>query len=647
MNHKYRTFYFHFNLIVLIIIGYSKAVFSQTDTIKMEQVEITSSRIPSVYSESSRIVNIITKEQIENAAVNDILDLLKLAVGVDCRQRGVNGVQSDISIRGGTYEQVLILLNGIPLNDPQTGHHTLNLPVDIHSIQRIEVLEGPGCRIYGPNAFSGAINIITENELDKNLVLAIHGGAHKLIGGFVGYTQQIGKVQNYISFSKKQSDGFMPNTDFDINQFFYQSAMNINKAKIDFQAGYIDKAFGANSFYSSKYPNQFEYTKTGFLGLKLATKGKVDAVYNIYWRRNQDLFELFRENPPVWYHNHNYHLTNSMGANANYSFKTKLGKTAFGGELRHEAILSNVLGEDLIDSIPVPGQANVFFKKGKQRQNASFFIEHSYTFYQLTTSAGMLLNWNSDYDWKAYPGIDMSYLLNKKIKLIASINESMRIPSFTDLYYASATNIGNPNLKPETSLSYEIGTKYLVNAFDVHLVAFRREGKNLIDWVKYPDSTKWESRNITKVNTNGVELGVNVNCLKLTNNKHFFIDYFSINYNYLNATKIKNDYLSKYALDYLKHKVDFSIKHKIYKSIYAVWSASYQDRNSTYIDYTTQQETKYQPIYLVNSKIVWKYRFLESYIEASNLLNNSYYDYGNIIMPGRWISAGIKADLNL
>jgi len=223
----------------------------------------------------------------------------------------------------------------------------------------------------------------------------------------------------------------------------------------------------------------------------------------------------------------------------------------------------------------------------------------------------------------------------------------MRIPSFTDLYYASATNIGNPNLKPETSLSYEIGTKYLVNAFDVHLVAFRREGKNLIDWVKYPDSTKWESRNITKVNTNGVELGVNVNCLKLTNNKHFFIDYFSINYNYLNATKIKNDYLSKYALDYLKHKVDFSIKHKIYKSIYAVWSASYQDRNYTYIDYTTQQETKYQPIYLVNSKIVWKYRFLESYIEASNLLNNSYYDYGNIIMPGRWISAGIKEDLNL
>ncbi len=637
-------------LLVLLLISFSFPVFSQSDTVNIDQVEITSSRIPSLYSESSRIVNIITKEQINNAAVKDIHDLLKFAVGVDCRQRGVDGVQSDISIRGGTYDQVLILLNGIPLNDPQTGHHTLNLPVDIQNIQKIEVLEGPACRIYGPNAFSGAINIITGNDLDKNLVLSLHGGEHNLMGGFLSYAQQYKNIHNYISFSRKKSDGYTSNTDFDITQFFYQSAMKLNNAKIDFQAGYTDKAFGANSFYSSKYPNQFENTKTTFLGLKLNAKhGIIDAMYNIYWRRNQDRFELFRNNidAPNWYKNHNYHLTNSIGGNFNYSLKSKLGKTAFGGEFRNEGILSNVLGEALNDTVSVQGESNALYTRGHARQNISFFIEQSYNIKNFTASAGLLANWNSDFDWKAYPGIDFSYQITKKIKFIGSVNESMRVPTYTDLYYSSATNIGNPNLKPETSLTYELGAKYLGNAIDFHLVAFRREGKNLIDWVKYPDSTKWESKNITKVNTNGIEVSANVNCLKLTKNKHFFIDNFSLSYSYLDATKVENAFVSKYVMDYLVHKADFSLKHKIYKNFFAVWNLSYQDRNGTYLEYETGNEKKYLPILLVNPKIVWQYHSLQTYVEASNILNTDYYDYGNIKMPGRWISGGLKLDLNL
>lgn len=613
----------------------------------MSEVEITSNRIPSVYSESSRVVSIISKEQIENAAVNDMQDLLKFAAGVDCRQRGGNGVQSDISIRGGTFDQVLVLLNGMPINDPQTGHHTMNIPIDIQSIQRIEILEGAACRVYGPNAFSGAINIITENKLDKNLILSFNGGEHQLFGGFLSYAQQIGKVHHYISFSKKKSDGYVPNTDFDFNNFFYQSSMNIDKTKLDFQAGYIDKAFGANSFYSSKYSNQFENTKTSFLGLKITKQGKVDTKYNLYWRRNQDQFELFRDQPPAWYHNYNYHLTNVLGVNVNYSFKSKFGKTAFGSELRNESILSNLLGDNLSDSILVSGQNNIYFKKGKSRQNVSIFVEQAYTINKFTTSAGLLLNWNSAYDWKIYPGIDFNYQLSKKFKLIASISQSMRLPNYTDLYYSSATNIGNPYLKPETSLSYEAGTKYLTQNLDVHFVVFRREGKNLIDWVKYPDSIKWESKNITKVNTNGIEFGLTVDFIKLTNDKKFFINYLSFNYSYIEAYKIKNEYVSKYVLDYLKHKVDLSLKNRLYKSIYLVWNTSYQERNATYIDFTTQQEMKYKPVLLCNSKIVWYYRFLQMYFEANNMFDVSYYDYGNIKMSGRWVSAGIKADLNL
>ncbi len=229
MSLVFKTFFLPYIIFFFVLIGLIDNVYSQNDTIIINEVEIYSSRIPSVYSETSRIINIITKEQINDAAVNDIHDLLKLAVGVDCRQRGLDGVQSDISIRGGTYDQVLVLLNGIPMNDPQTGHHTLNLPVDIHCIQRIEVLEGPGCRIYGPNAFCGAINVITGNEMDKNLVFSLYGGEHNLVGGFLSYAQQNRNIHNYLSVSKKKSDGFMKNTDYDINQFFYQSAMQLKR----------------------------------------------------------------------------------------------------------------------------------------------------------------------------------------------------------------------------------------------------------------------------------------------------------------------------------------------------------------------------------------------------------------------------------
>jgi len=657
---KHKKYYYLLILVFSLIKPSSTS--AQIDTVNISVVEITSSRIPSVYSESSRIVHIIGKEQIDDAAVSDLQDLLRFIPGTDGRQRGPDGVQSDISIRGGTFDQVLILLNGIPINDVQTGHHNLNLPVDIQDIQRIEILEGPGCQAYGTNAFSGAINIITGNDTDKNLILSLSGGEYNYFGGFISYSQQIRNLHNYLSFSRKQSDGYMSNTDYKIGRFFYQSELKMHKSLLAFYAGYADKAFGANSFYSSVFPHQFEYTKTTLLGLKWNTKGFLKGGYNIYWRRNQDRFELFRsyENAPAWYTKHNYHLTNVYGVSLNYSFQSVIGKTAFGAEFRNEEILSNVLGDslnlntyklklfnNLNDSILVPGESNVYFYKGKARQNISFFAEQRYHYQKISAGAGMLINWFSDNTWKVYPALEADFSISKKIKLITTVNQSMRQPNFTELYYNSATNTGNPLLMPETSLNYEIGSKYLTDILDIKMVLFRREGKNLIDWVKYPDSSKWESKNITEINTNGIETGANVNLLKLTRNNNFFIKYIYVSYTYLDASRIENEFMSKYVLDYLVHKADCNFKHRLIKNVFAVWNVSFQQRNGTYVDVSSQKEIKYKAVYLINSKVYWQNRQWQIFIEASNLLNKSYYDFGNIPLPGRWIRGGVLLDLNL
>ena len=129
----------------------------------IEEIEVHGLRSPDIYSRESRLVEVITRQKIGSLPAENINSLLKYISGVDVRQRGAEGIQTDISLRGGTFDQVMVLLNGINITDSQTGHHNFNLPVSLQQVERIEVLKGPASRIYGPNAFSGAINIVTKS----------------------------------------------------------------------------------------------------------------------------------------------------------------------------------------------------------------------------------------------------------------------------------------------------------------------------------------------------------------------------------------------------------------------------------------------------------------------------------------------------
>ncbi|NPA43992.1 MAG: TonB-dependent receptor plug domain-containing protein, partial [Chlorobi bacterium] len=177
-------------------------------------------------------------------------DLIEYASNVDVRQRGAEGIQADISIRGGNFEQTLILLNGFKMNDAQTGHHNMDLPVDIESIEKVEIIEGPGNRFFGINAYSGAINFITNTQTANNLKLSIFAGQHNYFGGNASISLNRKNWKNYLAISKKSSDGYLSddtinNTDFNTLNVFYETNF-INKfADFKIQAGYSDKSFGA------------------------------------------------------------------------------------------------------------------------------------------------------------------------------------------------------------------------------------------------------------------------------------------------------------------------------------------------------------------------------------------------------------------
>lgn len=635
-------------LAVYTIAFENEYVSAQTDTSKvsmeynLDEIEVSAQRSPVAFSQVARIASVITREEIEAAPVQSIQELLEYALSVDVRQRGPLGAQADISVRGGSFDQTLILINGINVSDSQTGHHSLDLPVSLKNIQRIEILEGPAARVFGPNAFSGVINIITGVEAQTNVKVDVAAGQHKLSDLNLSGNLIKGSWSHFAALNRIRTDGYIDNTDLKNLNVFYQTRANLKPGTLNFQVGRTNKSFGANSFYTATYPNQYEETKTTFASVKFETGKKLHINPSLYWRRHQDKFELFRDDPPNWYKGHNYHLTDVFGSKLDAWFSSSLGKTAFGGEIRSENIWSNVLGNALTTPVEVPGEKGQFFTKSYSRTTISYFAEHSFYIKNLAISGGAMANRISDlgFGWKIYPGMDISYEFVNHYKLYSSANSTLRMPTFTDLFYNGPTNVGNPNLKPEKSQTYEGGLKITYPGFFGHAGIYFRKGKDLIDWVRASDSEKWQTQNLTRINTTGVEVSGTLLPERIWKSK-FFLTKLGINYAYSHLEKGTNNVFSYYVLDNLKNKLDFQIEHRIWQKIAASWRISYQDRNGM----RTPTEP-YKPFWIVNSRISWKSRDTEFYALASNLFNKKYFDLGPVEQPGRWISLGISYQLN-
>lgn len=322
----------------------------KTDSVKINQIAereldevvISSTSTNQPINQIAKLITIISKEEIQRLSPQSIEDILEYVASLDIQTRGSHGVQSDISIRGGSFDQNAILLNGINISNPQTGHYSFDIPINLSDIEKIEIIHGPSSIIYGSSAFCGGINIITKKGIDKSLNAKMEAGGHNLWNGEIGGSYRIKNVENYISMGYKSSDGYIKNTDYEIFNILYQSRLNIKKDKIDFQFGYNKKAYGANSFYSAKFPNQFDRTNSIIASVKGEFGQKIKFLPSFYWNRHNDKFELIKNSG-----NANYHRTDVIGGNLNGEYTSKIGITNFGIEIRNEGILSNVLGQTM------------------------------------------------------------------------------------------------------------------------------------------------------------------------------------------------------------------------------------------------------------------------------------------------------------
>ncbi|MCI5581446.1 MAG: TonB-dependent receptor [Phocaeicola plebeius] len=615
--------------------------------VELEEVEVTGTRVPLTVAQAARMVTVLDREAIAAAPVQSVNDLLKYAVGVDVRQRGGMGVQTDIGIRGGTYDQITILLNGINICDPQTGHNVADFPVDLSEIERIEVLEGPAGRVYGTSSLVGAINIVTRIDGRTGGEVRLEGGSYGYFNGGGHLSFGNGRLRNQVSGSYTRSDGYSRNkagslnADFKNAKAFYQGQLQETAFDVNWYAGFTNKDYGSNTFYGTGSDDQFEHTRKYFTAVQAETKGgSWHFKPSVYWTRGEDRFEYYRDMPekvPF-----NYHRTDVLGLNLNNYVQSFLGKTAFGAEFRNEGIVSRNLGEPLNTPKPIHG-TDLEYTVGLNRTNMSFHLEHTVVLPRLTVSAGVIAvknTWN-EMNFRFYPGVDASFQLARDWKVYASWNTSLRMPTFTELYYSVEGYKADKYLKPEEMQAFEVGLKYLTPGVRGTLSFYHHHGTNTIDWIKdlsQGEDAPWRSVNYTTVNTLGLEASL------LFDFRHWygeraFVKNLSVAYSYIDKDKdVDANQQSKYALEYLRNKLVAQTDLRLYRLLNLHLSCSWLDRVGNY-----QKEgamVAYDPYTLLDARLAWETARYTVYAEANNLLNKTYYDHGNIPQPGIWVRGG-------
>ena len=618
---------------------------------RLGEATVTASRARIAADKAARVVGIVSRSEIERAGATSVSDLLKLTVGADVRQRGGFGVQSDISINGGTFDQVTILLNGVSVNNPQTAHLTADFPVSPDEIERIEILEGAAARLMGSQAFSGAINIVTRKVSANTLHASLAAGSFGTLQAGANAGIRTGAFTHFASGNFSRSDGGTTNSAFNLGNAFYNGTYRDNFLSASWQAGLSAKQYGANTFYSAAYPRQWESNSRIFASAKAETQGKVHIAPQISWVRSTDHFQLIRHSAT----GENFHRGDVFAFEVNAWTNWALGRTAVGAELRSDNILSTNLGRPLDSAryVGISRHNGKYYTKSDHRTDINYFVEHNVVTGQFTFSAGLLANRNTAVDNKLrlYPGIDACWRATDRLKFYASWNKAMRLPSFTDLYYKSPTQEGNVGLQPEKVSAAKIGAQWSNSWLQATLQGYYNHGTDMIDWVMYSADDIYHSANF-KLENYGFSVNAAVDMQRLAGEK-FPLQRITLAYAYIWQDK-KNGrdvYRSNYAMEYLRHKFVATLDHRVWSRLSAAWSLRWQQREGTYIEYRGGKSTgqlKEYPAYAVLSlKLSWKAPHYELYATADNLTAHRYYDLGNVPQPRLWIMAGAKLDINL
>jgi len=601
---------------------------AQGTTNNLNEVVVKENRIELPFSQQNRNIWIIDSEKIKSLPARSVSELLSYVSGIDVRQRGPGGIQADIGIDGGTFDETLVLLNGVKVSDPQTGHNMMNLPIAISDIDHIEVLRGSASRIYGINAITGAINIVTRTPTQTGVSAHVFAGSSFKKNDATGDTfanyglQATGELalkssSHLFSAGQEAGNGYRYNTAFNNQKFYYQGKMKVGASdQLAVTAGYINNNFGANAFYSAPGDKEAEETVKTTLASVEYTK-HLSTVWTITprvsYRYNIDDYLYIKQTPDKF---HNHHETGVFDAELNNTFQTKIGVFGLGLEARTENINSTNLGK-------------------RDRTNAGVFGEYKFKpVDKLLINLGSYLNYNSDYGWQAFPGIDAGYNFYGGWKAFVNLGTGQRLPTYTDLYYKGPTNIGNDQLVPEKSTYAEGGLKYNSESLNFNASYFTRRISNFIDWVKALQTDPWQPQNFSRVTTHGLTLSADYKVpgfseSAVLNSLRLGTSYTNLDPSFKTTLVTAN--ISRYALESLRNQLSGTVNAGFYNTLFLTVTARYNERIN-YKSYT-----------VLDTRLAFQRKKYSIYADGANLFNVQYIESGAVPMPGSWFTLGVKA----
>ena len=640
------------------------------DTTAIQAAPVTGSLAKTLPQKAPRALVIIGQEEVAQTAASSLADVLESIPGVDVRARGPFGIQTDLSVRGGTFNQTALWVDGIRWSAPHTDHHLLNVPLDPEDITRVEVLRGGASSALGTGAMTGAVALTAGPSFQDGTTVIAETGTNNWARAKVttdfGTERGASNVRRHrISASHATTDGTLgagTNTDADMTRMRYSGLLSGKWGSLRTSLGYADKAFGALNFYTASFPNQFEKTRT-IQGQTMFARSKrnVKIEAGLHHRTHVDEFQLYREGDGFyqytdddylvlgedtaasWYQAPNNHISHTTGGRAMLRVVSYLGQTFASVDTRREFIKSNLLG---VDSL---GDDEGIYRRGDVRLNTDISLGHRAEFGPMVLSATAAWNVNSMFGTRFVPGAELTVDMadDGSSILFVSANRSVRHPSYTNLYYTLGGAVGSRDLQPEMADQIETGVR--LSLLDDAAVGiqfeqafFQRRGSDMIDWARPNGSDTTFAINSRSVTFTGLE-SVMTFTPRREQDGDWKVRYGRLGFCTMEASETSAGFESNYLLDFLQTKIDASAGVIVPGDIHVDGRWSYQDRIGGYYNAALGEEVEFEPFSLVSvtaSRRFWEGQ-VRAYARVDNALDRTVVDLGNVQQPGRWWRLGV------
>jgi iron complex outermembrane receptor protein len=593
--------------ITIAAFALSVCLYAQKPKLPPQQtvVVVTGTAEPVPLEESDRSVNVYSLQD-SVVLFGSLADVLDLDSSVQVQSRAPGGIQDDISIRGGTFEQTLFLLDGIRLNDTQSAHYDSDIPVPLDAIDRMEILRGSGSTLYGSDAVAGAINIVTRQPSENPVELILRGGYGSFDtnsqSGFLSFHR--GLLFQQFSFERELSEGFMDDRDYRNLVGGSQTWIKTNLGLTRVYLGYSDRPFGANQFYGNY--SSWERTKT-WLATFSQDLGK-RTLFQFAYRRHSDLFVLLRTNPDFYTNHHiddNWELAlrrqDPVAHNASIYYGAEgLGDRVASNNLgRHSRTQGAVYG-----GLDVRALRRFSFNAGAREELYSGF----------GSGLGSIF----------VPNVSAGFWISSTLKLRAAASRAFRLPNYTDLYYHDPANIGNPNLKPARAVDYEGGLDWdLQPHWRAAVTVFQRRDRNDIDYIRANPNAIWQAMNFDRLVFTGWEASLAVS---LAHAQTVRVEYTGLH----GAQAALDGYQSKYAFNYPTQQATVSWQRVLPQG----WIARVR------VGVVNQYQRKAYA--LIDANVAWTRPRIRPYIRFTNLGNTYYEPVYGVPMPRRTVMGGIE-----